>query len=46
MMNLKTEDGKFPRAEGDWVHSDFRDVTFSYVIPMYEKMVELGKLEK
>lgn len=30
---------------GDWIHSDFRDVACTYVWPMYEKMINLGKLD-
>ena len=34
-------------SEGDdWLHSDFKDVTFTYVYPMYEKMIDLGELNK
>jgi hypothetical protein len=34
-------------AEGDdWLHSDFKDVAFTYVYPMYEKMIDLGELNK
>jgi hypothetical protein len=33
-----------PTYVEDWIHSDFRDVAITYVWPMYEKMIELGKL--
>lgn len=49
MMNLKN--GGWPRTGGstgvgDWVHSDFRDVAFSCVLPMYQEMIDLGKLDE
>jgi hypothetical protein len=44
MMNMKN--GDWPRASGDWLHSDFRDVALSYVVEMYEEMVNTGKLNK
>jgi len=42
MMDMKN--GGWPRASGDWVHSDFRDVAFSYVISMYQEMIDQGGL--
>ncbi|MBT7959547.1 MAG: hypothetical protein HN759_09440, partial [Akkermansiaceae bacterium] len=30
----------------DWIHSDFRDMAFTYVWPMYERMMELGNLNE
>ena len=30
----------------NWIHSDFRDVSFTYVWPMYEKMKKLGNLDE
>ena len=44
MMELKN--GGWPRGSGDWVHSDFRDVAFSYVLPMYEEMIFEGGLDR
>lgn len=31
---------------GDWMHGDFKDVALPYVFPMYEKVIELGTLNK
>lgn len=51
MMNMK-EQGEWPQVRldsglaGNWLHSDFRDVGLSYVLPMYEKMFELGNLDQ
>ena len=44
MMNEKN--GGWPRRNGLWHHSDFRDVAYSYVWKMYEKMSKLGKLDQ
>jgi hypothetical protein len=35
-----------PTYNGDWIHSDFRDVAHTYVWPMYEKMIDLGQLKQ
>ena len=44
MMNKKN--GGWPRPTGDWQHSDFRDVAFSYVVPMFQEMINQGKLDE
>ncbi len=33
-------------APGDWMHSDFKDVSLQFVHPMYKKMIDLGKLDE
>jgi hypothetical protein len=51
MMTMK-ENGQWPEIRlnagvgGNWLHSDFRDVALSYVLPMYEKMIELGSFDQ
>ena len=51
MMNMK-EQGQWPQVRlnsglaGNWLHSDFRDVGLSYVLPMYEKIIDIGKFDQ
>ena len=51
MMTMK-ENGQWPQIRldagvgGNWLHSDFRDVALSYVLPMYEKIIELGSFDQ
>lgn len=44
MMNQRN--GGWPRNTGHWQHSDFRDVAFSYVVPMFQEMINQGKLDE
>ncbi|MGB6222733.1 hypothetical protein [Haloferula sp.] len=30
----------------DWMHSDFKDVAFHFLHPMYQKMIDLAELDK
>tara|TARA_B100001093_G_scaffold493945_1_gene536777 strand:- start:713 stop:1030 length:318 start_codon:yes stop_codon:yes gene_type:complete len=52
MMDMKEGGGSWPSSRtstnlgGDWLHSDFRNVGLSYVLPMYEKMLEIGGLDQ
>lgn len=50
--SLKTNVGgvwptnSFQNNPGDWLHGDFKDVSFQYLHPMYQKMIDLGKLDE
>ena len=46
MMTQKEASNQWPREDGDWYHSDFRDAALSHTIPMYEKMIELNSLDQ
>lgn len=45
MMNFKNGDWPEER-EGEWYHSDFRDVAMSYTWPMFQEMIKQGKLDE
>ena len=36
----------FQNNPGDWLHGDFKDVSFQFLHPMYQKMIDLGKLDE
>jgi hypothetical protein len=39
--------GSFPtNADGEWRHSDFKDVGLPYVYPMYQAMIDRGGLNQ
>jgi hypothetical protein len=39
--------GPFPtNADGEWRHSDFKDVGLPYVYPMYQAMIDRGGLDQ
>jgi hypothetical protein len=39
--------GPFPtNADGEWRHSDFKDVGLPYVYPMYQAMIDRGGLNQ
>jgi hypothetical protein len=37
---------KYQNNREDWLHGDFKDVAFQYLHPMYQKMIDLGKLNE
>ena len=43
---MAQKNGGWPRPSGKWQHSDFRDVAFSYVVPMFQEMINQGKLDE
>jgi hypothetical protein len=50
---LKSPDGQgswpvHPKAKlpGDWMHSDFKDVSLHFIHPMYKKMIDSAELNK
>jgi hypothetical protein len=51
MMNLKNQ-GRWPVerlndvTSGNWLHSNFRAVSLPYTLPMWQRMITLGALEK
>jgi hypothetical protein len=44
MMNLKT--GTWPRGNGEWRHSDFREVAFYFTQQLYQCFITEGELKK
>lgn len=36
----------FQKNPEDWLHGDFKDVSFQYLYPMYQKMIDLGNLDE
>lgn len=45
MMTMKT-DGQWPRQDGQWKHSDIRNVAFLYTYEVFKEFVELGGLDQ
>ena len=45
MMDMKTS-GQWPRLDGDWKHSDIRNVAFLYTYEVFQKFVEIGELDQ
>lgn len=52
-QELKSTDGfeSWPEDEdsqdpSDWMHSDFKDVSFHFVYPMYQEIISLGGLDQ
>ncbi|MDF3131216.1 hypothetical protein P0Y35_18550 [Kiritimatiellaeota bacterium B1221] len=49
---LKSEEAKtdwpvkFPDYAFDWLHNDFKNVAIQYIHPMYQKIIDLGELNK
>jgi hypothetical protein len=44
MMNLKT--GTWPRGNGEWRHSDFREVAFYFTQRLYKRFIDEGELKQ
>ncbi len=44
LMNLKT--GTWPRGNGQWRHSDFREVAFYFTQRLYKRFIDEGELKQ
>lgn len=44
-IKFKRNDNKWPRGNGFWYHSDFKDVAYLYTFKLYNDMVAKGNLE-
>lgn len=43
-MDVKT--GTWPRADGQWRHSDFREVALYFTQQVYKRFIEEGELKE
>lgn len=45
-MNVVLKNGwPLERGNANWLHGDFRSMSYLYVCPLYDKVAEIGGLE-